>query len=320
MTDPARAGDGGPRLPPGSAVLAFDVGGTDVKSCLVDGTGTVQSLRRTTTPQWGLEGLAPLQRHLVNLRDELARDHPDVDPRVAGLVVPGVVDEAAGIGVFSSNLGWRDVPVRDSVGEALGLPLAFAHDVRAAGLAEGRLGAARGLSDYVVLAVGTGLAGAIVLDGRPYTGGGFAGEFGHALDDADGEPCRCGAQGCLETVASAGAIVRRYAARTGTNPTGAQHVLALADAGDVVARAVWDDAVEALAQSIARIAAILAVEAVVIGGGLSRAGDVLFDRLAERIDGLLSFHRRPRLIPAALGDDAGVLGAALYARDLADRA
>ena len=168
-----------------------------------------------------------------------------------------------------------------------------------------------------MLIIGTGIAGGLILDGRPYTGGGLAGEIGHALSDPAGERCPCGATGCLETVGSAGAIARRYRAATGTAVPGALEVLRAAAAGDAVAARIWDEALRALAEQLARVAAMLAPEAIVLGGGLAQAGPNLFEPLAERLDGLLSFHRRPVLLRARLGDDAGLLGTALAARDLA---
>lgn len=306
-------------LGPGEAVLAFDVGGTDTKSALIDRHGRVLSLRRTSTPRDAADPAGAVVAALT----ELARTHvaevPDVRPVAAGVSVPGLVDELAGVGIFSSNLGWRDAPIRELAEQALRLPLAFGHDVRAAGDAEHRLGAARGFGDVVVLAIGTGIAGALILDGRPYAGGGFAGELGHALSDPEGETCTCGARGCLETIASAGAVARRYTAASGIAVDGAREVLAAALAGDAVARRVWDDAVRALAEALARLVATVAPEAVVLGGGLAQAGPALFDPLGERLDALLSFHRRPALVRARLGDDAGLLGTALAARDLADR-
>jgi glucokinase len=306
-----------PALGPGEVVLAFDVGGTDMKSALIDQAGRVLGLRRTPTP---LDGPDPAGAVVAALA-ELARGHraesPGVDPVAVGISVPGLVDERAGVGVFASNLGWRDAPIRALAERAIGLPVAFGHDVRAAGDAEHRLGAARGYGDVVVLAIGTGIAGAIVLDGRPYAGGGFAGELGHSLADPLGERCACGAVGCLETIASAGAIARRYTAASGTPVSGARDVLAAATAGDPVAKRVWNDAVEALAEELARLVATLAPEAVIIGGGLAEAGPALFGPLGARLDALLSFHRRPALVHAELGDDAGLLGTALAARDLA---
>ncbi|KQZ08990.1 ROK family protein [Agromyces fucosus] len=305
------------RLGPGDAVLAFDVGGTDTKSALVDASGRVLGLRRTPTP---LDPADPAGTIVASLA-VLAREHlaaaPGIVPVAAGVSVPGLVDELTGVGMFASNLGWRDAPIRSLAEAALDLPVAFGHDVRAAGDAEHRLGAARGYGDVVVLAIGTGIASALVLDGHPYAGGGFAGEIGHSLADPLGERCPCGAIGCLETIASAGAIARRYSAATGTPVSGAREVLDAATAGDALARRVWDDAVEALAEAIARLVAVVAPEAVVIGGGLAQAGPALFGPLGARLDALLSFHRRPALVHAELGDDAGLLGTALAARDLA---
>ncbi|WP_350227348.1 ROK family protein [Agromyces marinus] len=183
--------------------------------------------------------------------------HPGLAPVAVGLSVPGIVDEATGIGVLSSNLGWRDAPVRALAEQALGLPVAFGHDVRAAGEAEARLGAARGCREVVTVAIGTGIAGSIRVGGRAIVGAGLAGELGHTLSVPGGERCPCGANGCLETIASAGAIARRYTRATGRPVDGARAVLVAAKQGDPEARRVWDEAVEALAEQLARIVAIL---------------------------------------------------------------
>ncbi|MFF2370944.1 ROK family protein [Agromyces sp. NPDC058110] len=303
-------------LGPGPAVLAFDVGGTDTKSALIDRDGRILGLRRTATPIDPADPAASVVESLAALSRAHLEEHPGVRPSTAGLSVPGIVDEVDGIGVFASNFGWRDAPIRSLAEQAIGLPVAFGHDVRAAGEAEHRLGAARGYDDVVVLAIGTGIAGSIVLAGHPLASGGFAGEIGHMLADPSGERCACGAIGCLETIASAGAIARRYAEASGTSVPGAREVLAAAARGDAVAATVWNEALDALADALARLTAAIAPQAVVIGGGLSQAGDALFDPLRERLDARLSFHRRPALVRARLGDDAGLLGTALAARDL----
>jgi glucokinase len=316
MNEPDTAG--ATPLGAGRAVLAFDVGGTDTKSAVVDRNGRVLGVRRTPTPPDQNDPAGAVVRLLAAVAREHRGQFPQVRPVAAALSVPGLVDEDAGVGIFASNLGWRDAPLRDLAERELGLPVAVRHDVRAASDAEHRLGAATAYRDVVVLILGTGIAAGVVLDGRPYTGGGFAGEIGHALSDPQGERCPCGAIGCLETVGSAGAIARRYRAASGIDVRGARDVLAAAAAGDPEAVRIWDDALRALAEQLARLAAILAPEAVVIGGGLAQAGPALFEPLRERLDALLSFHRRPVLLPASLGDDAGLLGTALAARDLAD--
>lgn len=296
----------------GAPVLAFDVGGTDIKSALFDADGTVLGLRRTPTPVRGEGSPARLMERLAELADELRAQHPDVVPQAVGLVVPGIVDAESGIGVFSSNLGWRDAPMRDLMAARFGMPVAFDHDVRTASWAEHVLGGARDYANAVVLIIGTGIAGALLVDGRPYTAGGYAGEIGHS---PLGEwPCPCGARGCLEAIASAGAISRRYTEATGDPVDGAREVIARAAAGDDTAARIWNEALDALTMSIAQLTAVIAPQAVVIGGGLSRAGSALFDELRTRLADRLSFHRIPALVPAELSGDAGILGSALRAR------
>lgn len=298
----------------GVPVLAFDVGGTDIKSALFDAHGTALGLRRTPTPSSADGSPDGLIERLAELADDLRAQHPDVVPQAVGLVVPGIVDAENGIGVFSSNLGWRDAPMRELMAARFGMPVAFDHDVRAASWAEHVLGGARDYANAVVLIIGTGIAGALLVDGRPYTAGGYAGEIGHA---PIGEwPCPCGARGCLEAVASAGAISRRYTDATGAVVDGAREVIARAAAGDEIAARIWNEALDALTMSIAQLTAVIAPEAVVIGGGLSRAGGALFDELRARLADRLSFHRIPALVPAELSGNAGILGSALRARQV----
>ncbi|KAA2251378.1 ROK family protein [Solihabitans fulvus] len=299
-------------------VVAVDVGGTETKAALVagtrDGVSAVRQLRRGTPrlPDGTAtaEAVVDLVVELVGL---LGEDSPlPVDG--IGVVVPGVVDEAVGVGVFSANLGWRDYPFGEVLTRRLGLPVAFGHDVRAGGLAEHRIGAARGLTDAVIMPIGTGIAAALVLGGQLQSGGGYSGEIGH-VDVGHGDPCGCGQHGCVEVRASSAAIARRYTARSGRAVRGAVEVAERVRAGEADAVAVWQEAVEALAKGILLVATLLGPEAVVLGGGLAMAGSLLTDPLRDRLDGLIIFQRRPELRLAALGDEAGCLGAALLAID-----
>jgi glucokinase len=306
-----------PGLGDGPAVLAVDVGGTTIKSGLIDATGRIHGLVRTPLPEDRADPAAAIVREVGRLASRHRTAEPGIAPAAIGVSVPGIVDERAGVALFSSNLGWRDAPFRELLGAELDLPVAFGHDVRAAGEAELRLGAGRGCRDVVVAVIGTGIAGTIIMDGRPRAADGWAGEIGHMLSALSDEPCPCGAIGCLETVASAGAIARRYAEAVGPVVDGAREVAALASAGDPVARRVWDLAVEALAQAFAQVTSIVGPQRIVVGGGLAEAGAQLFDPLRARVDALLSFHRRPEIVRARLGDDAGFLGTAMRARELA---
>lgn len=296
-------------------VLAFDVGGTDIKAALQDNAGRFRGLMRVPTPRDARRPGDIIVERVAELAQEYAVRAEGRPIRSVGFVVPGLVDEDAGTGILAANLGWRNYPFASRLHEATGLPVAFGHDVGLAGEAEMRVGAGRGLCDVVVLIVGTGIAGAVFADGRRVRGGGFAGEFGH-MPAGGGLPCPCGASGCLETVASAGAIARRFADRTGSPVREAREVLAAARKGNAAARDIWNDAVEALATVICQTAAVLGSEAVIFGGGLSQAGPALLDPLARLTDARLSFHRRPRLLRSALGQDAGLVGAAMRARDL----
>ncbi|WP_308220565.1 ROK family protein [Humibacter sp. RRB41] len=299
---------------PGRSVLAFDVGGTDMKAAIVDDEGRMLESVRVPTPLDGARTGERVVETATRLARELRDRHPGIVPAAAGLLVPGHVDDEHGIGVFAENLGWHDYPFRDRASTALGVPVGFGHDVRGAGEAEHRLGAARGFDDVLIVTIGTGIAAAVFIGGRLHTGGGLAGEIGHDRV-AEGPVCACGGRGCLESVASAAAIARRYALRTGVAVDGAREVLQRMHAGDANAAAAWDSALDALALGFSHSVALLAPQAIVIGGGLSEAGEELLAPLRERLDHILTFHRRPQLIKASIGADAGLIGSALTARD-----
>ena len=294
-------------------VVAVDIGGTETKAALVAGTSNevaAQKHARRSTPA----ELEPLLGVIAELVGELrqACEH-EID--AVGIVAPGIVDEANGVGVYTTNLPWSQFPFSTVLTERLGVPVAFGHDVRAAGLAECRMGAARDLRNAVIMPIGTGIAGALLLDGKIFSGDGYAGEIGH-VNVGHGVPCACGQIGCVETVASSAAIARRYTARTGTPVNGAADVARRVKDGEQDAVAVWHEAVDALARGILVLATLLGPEAVVLGGGLALAGDLLVEPLRDRLDGLIAFQRRPELRLAALGDEAGFLGAALLAIDM----
>ncbi|MGF1430862.1 ROK family protein, partial [Kitasatospora sp. LaBMicrA B282] len=199
-------------------VIALDVGGTGMKAALVAQDGSVLfEARRPTGREHGSEAVVAA---ILDFAAELAGEglrRFGAGPLAAGVAVPGVIDEPNGIAVFSANIGWRDLPLRELLGERLGgLPVALGHDVRSGGLAEGRVGAGRGVPRFLFIALGTGIAGAIGLDGRIEAGAhGYGGEIGHVVVRPDGPPCGCGRQGCLETLASASAVARAWAAACG---------------------------------------------------------------------------------------------------------
>lgn len=296
------------------SVVALDVGGTSMKGWLCDPNGV--GLRRIDRPTPVEEGADEVVRAIRLLMADLGRGHPDV--RAAGLVVPGLVDAAAGIATYATNIGWQQVPLRQLLIEDLGIPVALDHDVRAGGLAEALLGAARGHSHSLFVPIGTGIAGAIIVNGAVYSGAfGAAGELGHLAVYPGGELCACGQRGCVETYASASAISRRYWERTSARLSAAELVLRL-DA-DEVARRVWAEAVEALAVGLAACTMLLDPGLIVLGGGLSAAADSLTVPLGVRLAALLAWREPPRIVCGLLGSDAGRLGAAILAWRAADR-
>lgn len=230
-----------------------------------------------------------------------------------GVVLPGLVDEVSGTGVWSENLGWRDVPFGALLRERLDVPAAIGHDVRGWGDAERRWGAARGLTDVAVVVIGTGISAALVVDGRPLVARGLAGEIGH-LRVASDEPCACGGTGCLEAVASAAGIVRQYNAVAERPVDGAIEVVAAARRGEATAVAVWHTALDRIADGLAAMSTVVAPEAIVLGGGLARAGDELFlAPLRDRLTARLTYTPVPDLRPAVFAGTGGLIGAACVA-------
>jgi glucokinase len=289
--------------------LAVDVGGTTIKAELVDRAGTVVASEQRPTPHGhhARDAVAEVGHTLLALRH---------DARVvgAGVVVPGLVDRAAGIATYSANIGWRDLELVRSLGAAWRLPVRVGNDVASGGVAEHRLGAGVGTQDLVFVPVGTGIAASIVSGGHLVTGHrGETAEIGH-LAARPGVPCACGRDGCLEAVASASAIARRYTALSGHQVVGADEVASRLST-DAVARQVWQDAVEALADGLAVVSLLVGPALVVIGGGLSRAGDALLDPLRVALRERTPVVHPAEVTASALGDRGGVVGAALLARD-----
>ncbi|MFI9467726.1 ROK family protein [Streptomyces sp. NPDC052492] len=300
-------------------VIALDVGGTGMKAALVGAGGELlHQARRPTGRERGpdavVEGIlgfaADLRAHGLRELGEPAS--------AAGVAVPGIVDEAEGIAAFAANLGWRDVPLRALLTERLGgVPVALGHDVRTGGLAEGRIGAGRGADRFLFVPLGTGIAGAIGIDGRVEAGAhGFAGEIGHIVVRPGGTACPCGQRGCLERFASASAVSQAWAATCGDPDADAADCAKAVESGDARAVRVWQDAVDALADGLVTALTLLDPRTLIIGGGLAEAGETLFTPLREAVRRRVTFQKLPSLVPAALGDTAGCLGAGLLAWDL----
>ncbi|HLS25765.1 MAG TPA: ROK family protein [Beutenbergiaceae bacterium] len=301
--------------PATAPVAVIDVGGTDTKTGVMLPDGTLTGTGAAPTPH-GTDVVGNVLDLAAAHVAQARRAHPDL--AAVGLVVPGIVDDEAGRAVLASNMRWQDVPFAALLSERTGLPAALGHDVASAGLAEVEHSAAdlpRGrATDTAVIVIGTGIAAALFTEGRPLRGGGYAGELGHVPVAPEGPQCACGGRGCLETLASAGAIARRYTAQSGQQVTGAAQVLQAAQAGDEDAAAIWHEATEALARGITVLAAVLAPQVVILGGGLSGAGAALTDPVGRHLDQMLTVQRRPQIRLGRLGTHAGLHGAGILAR------
>ncbi|GHE32396.1 sugar kinase [Streptomyces capitiformicae] len=295
------------------------MGGTGMKAALVGADGELlYQARLATGRERGPDAVvASILDFAAELRAHGER-HFGEPAAAAGVAVPGIVDAERGTAVYAANLGWRDVPLRALLTERLdGIPVALGHDVRTGGLAEGRVGAGRGADRYLFVALGTGIAGAIGVDGRVEAGAhGFAGEIGHIVVRPGGTPCPCGQRGCLERFASAAAVSQAWAEVSGDPEADAADCAKAVESGDPLAEAVWRRAVDALADGLITALTLLDPRTLIIGGGLAEAGNTLFTPLRAAVEHRVTFQKIPTIVPATLGDTAGCRGAGLLAWDL----
>lgn len=294
-------------------VLALDVGGTKLAAALVDRTGTV--LRRDQTPTPAGADAETTWRALADLCDRVAAG---TAPGGVGVGCVGPMTWPAGE-VSPLNVGgWRGFPLRARLADRFaGVPVRVHNDGVATAVGEHWRGTGRDRANMLGMVISTGVGGGLVLGDRLVDGGtGNAGHVGHVVVEPDGPPCACGGHGCLEAVA-AGPAVTRWALAHGWRPPGgvgptAREVAAAAGSGDPVARAAFDRAGELAGQGIASVVTLLDLDVVVVGGGLAQAGPLLFAPLLRgfRRHARMAFARRTPVLPAALGADAGLVGAA----------
>ncbi|MER7817179.1 ROK family protein [Streptomyces sp. NPDC096153] len=292
-------------------VVAVDLGGTTIKAARYDAQGVAEETLRLPTPF--SRGSDTVVAAVVQAATALVR--PGV--RAVGLCAPGLIDTDAGVVRFAANLGLRDTPLAAAVAAAVRVPVTLEHDVRAACMAEQQLGLGVGISDLLVVVLGTGLAAGIVSDGRLIRGAtGIAGEFGHIPVHADGELCACGQRGCVEAYTAAGALVRRYR-RTGNSADSAADITARLDT-DPAASRVWAEATDTLGRALATSTVLLDHQRIVLAGGMTAAGRRLTDPVRRSLQRGLAWRTAPAVQISPLGADAGLLGAALHALTATD--
>ncbi|MGA5160033.1 ROK family protein [Streptomyces pseudogriseolus] len=300
-------------------VAALDIGGTKIAGALVDREGRIQARAQRPTParEDGDTVMAAVAAVIGDLTGSPLWERAGA----VGIGSAGPVDASTGTVSPVNVPGWRDYPlvagVRDAAG---GLPVELIGDGVAITAAEHWQGAARGHDNALCMVVSTGVGGGLVLGGRLHPGPtGNAGHIGHISVDLDGDPCPCGARGCVERIASGPNIARRALDngwRSGPDgDTSAAAVAAAARAGDPVAVASFERAARALAAGIAATATLVEIDIAVIGGGVGKAGEVLFAPLRKALTeyATLSFVQRLTVVPAQMGTDAGLVGAAAAA-------
>jgi glucokinase len=286
-------------------VLAIDIGGTKMAGGLVDASGRLFRRRQVATAPDPTAALASLVDAVLEGGEQVAG---------VGVGCGGPMDWPAGV-VRPLNIpSWlAGFPLRDWLRERVPeVPVRVHNDALCLAVAETWQGAAAGHSDVLGMVVSTGVGGGLILDGHLRDGAtGNAGHIGHIVVEPDGPVCGCGGRGCLEAVARGPAIVA-WAAERGSPATDGRELARLATSGDPVALAAFDRAGAAVGQAVAGALALLELDIVVIGGGLSAAGDLLFGPLLREfaIHARLDFTRDTPVVAAALGQDAGLIGAA----------
>lgn len=305
--------------------IGVDLGGTKMLVGVLDGTEVLWERREASTDQSEDQLVELLVREISEARDA----RPEVT--AVGLGIPATFDHETGVAVAAVNLPIADLPIRDLVAERVGLPAFVDNDANVAALAESLYGAAKGKANVVMLTIGTGIGGGLIIDGEVYRGATGAGaELGHVVIQADGPPCQgnCPNHGCVEALASGTALGREAKAAAESAPGSALGKLLAAGevvdgkaateaalAGDATAIAVFDLIGSRLGVACSSFANIFQPDAIVVGGGVIAAGDLLLEpaRRELRERALNPMNKTP-ILAATLGNDAGMIGAAALAR------
>lgn len=308
--------------------VGVDVGGSKIAAGVVDEAGKIIARTRRDTPS---TDPAAIVASIIDVVVELREAH---DVEGVGVGSAGFVDAARATVLFAPNLAWRNVPVREQVSAATGLPVVVENDANAAAWGEFQFGAAEDVEDMVCVTVGTGIGGGLVLSGALYRGAhGVGAELGHMRMVPGGHRCGCGNDGCLEQYASGTALVREARILAAARPEYASRLLELAGGelrlisgpmvtaaateGDPAAVKLLADLGRWLGEALASFTALFDPKVFVIGGGVSAAGELLIEPAAAALTGNITgrgYRPEPEVRVATLGNGAGIAGAADLAR------
>lgn len=306
--------------------IGIDIGGTSIKGAAVDSNGRVYE--KFTMPFIKGEPGEVTIRKLAEIVKEYIYAQ-SLEKKIVGIGIgsPGTLDIKNGIVDYANNLGWNELHVADIMHEILPYPIRLTNDANAASLGEAKFGAGKAYETIIMLTLGTGVGGGIIINGKLFEGNeGKGGELGHTVIVADGEPCTCGRNGCLEAYASATALIRETKKAMKLNKrslmwkicpdidmVGGKVSFEAAKNGDEAAIKVIDNYVKYLGEGILNFCNIFRPNVIVLSGGVANAGPFLFDKLNEYIkERNYGYKSTPevKVVPAELGYDSGKIGAA----------
>ena len=313
--------------------IGIDLGGTKIASGVTDENGRI--LARAETPTLPERPYQDVVRDMAACARAAMEEAgcPEEAVEAVGIGIPGIAENKRGTVIFCTNLGWHDVPLRAELSRHLNRPVYIDNDATVAGYAESVAGVSRGAGSSVFLTLGTGVGGGIVIDGRPWTGAhGVASDIGHITMVMDGIPCTCGKSGCLERYCSATALIRMGKEAAEKYPDSllakrsmgdlsrinGKMVIDCAREGDPAGVQAFEEYTRCLAVGVNSVISFLDPEIVVLGGGISSAGPFLLDAVRRKIPGFLMFKSMPypRVELAVLGNQAGIIGAAMLAKSI----
>ncbi len=316
--------------------IGVDLGGTHMAAGVVGEDGVIYSKAETSTlPGRPFESIIADMGSVADKALKKSGFSLD-DISCVGVGIPGIADNEKGNVIFCTNLFWEDEPLRKELQKYINKPVWIENDATVAGFAENAIGVSRGCKSSVFLTIGTGLGSGIVIDGKPWTGAhGVASELGHLTMAIDGEPCTCGKDGCLERYCSATALVRMAKEICISHPDcdiskrvngqldalNAKIIIDSAKDGDSLSLMLFNRYTRYLALALNTIVSFLDPEMIVLGGGVSHAGEFLLNSIMEKIPNYLMFKSMPfaEVRLATLGNDAGIIGSAFLARDMITR-
>ncbi len=300
-----------------SYTIGIDIGGTNIKAGLVHNQRVIKKVVLPTIANKGPElCIGQIKRAIELLQTSVSR---------IGIGIAGIIDSKNGIVRYSPNLkGWFDTQLSDILGEEFGKKVRILNDVNAVLLGEWQYGAGKGYGNIFLFTLGTGIGGAAVCQGKMVFGAnGFAGEFGHTIIKYNGPKCVCGKKGCLERFVGSRYIVQRALLKIKSQRSTLRKYKLLtpkiiaqeARSGDIVAQKVFEETGYYIGIGVSNIINLLDPEIVIISGGIARAGRVLFEPIRKTVKQVVigNKYRQYKIIPAKLGDNAGILGSAYFA-------